>query len=179
MSDWSPEQCELRAGETPDADALSHARRNLEQLQDGVNAGLLDPGATDSMTERVERIEAFIREKESGRSQVHRLRSWAVGDTVYGYEIVRPNRGRMGKTFRHESPHRTPAEERARKAFDGVLSGPLSTDGADVFLYKATIARLHANAPDPYDPGEPPLKFANLTDVQVIDHHLDTPADEQ
>lgn len=41
MSDWEPRPAELRDGDHPDRSA--HAARNLEQIRQGVEDGILDP----------------------------------------------------------------------------------------------------------------------------------------
>ena len=44
--EWAPEPCQLRDGET--ADLSTHARRNLEQIRQGVEDGILDPSDLSS-----------------------------------------------------------------------------------------------------------------------------------
>ena len=39
-SEWNPEPAKLRDGEVPDLD--SHARRNLEQIRQGLEDGLIE-----------------------------------------------------------------------------------------------------------------------------------------
>jgi len=125
--------------------------------------------------ETPEAVEEFIQSKESGESMVHRLRNWRPGDTVYGWDTLSDN-GSMGKTFRGGDDGLTDDPEgAARDGFEGAVDGPLSSDTNDVFLWRATVESVRTDPPNP--DGEPPLKFAHLSDVRVLDYRLGAEGD--
>jgi len=122
--------------------------------------------------ERPAEVREFIQSKESGESMVHRLRNWEAGDTVYGWDTLSDS-GSMGKTFRGgENGLTDDPEGAARDGFEGAVDGPLASDTNDVFLWRGTVKSVRTEGRNPMDPGEPPLKFARLSDVEVLDYRL-------
>lgn len=97
---------------------------------------------------------------------VHRLRDWEAGDKIIGYDVVSGNASH-GKTFKpdgrlldSDDPIAAVVEQAT-----GALYDPESD--SEVFVWSATIDRVRTEPRDPNDPGEPPLKFAELSDVTV------------
>lgn len=92
---------------------------------------------------------------------VHRLRHWAAGDVIFGYDVVRPG-GATGKTF---------TREHAESMYNAVEAAPVLGDTlgpeTDVFGWVARIESTWSEGPGP-DPGEPPLVYASLRDVVVL-----------
>ena len=130
------------------------------------------------------REEAFKEHKENGEQMVHRLRDWEKGDILWGYESVSGS-GSTGKTFsRRNRENREErigdldgldpqdAHESARQAFESMTDPDKTSLGGgpdtSVFLYAARIESVRTEGPGP-DPGEPPLKFARLGKVVVVD----------
>lgn len=98
----------------------------------------------------------------TGQQMVHRLRDWDEGDTLYGVTFY--NEGYdsgSGKTFKDE--------DSARGMFEsgGLGAGP----GSDTVLFKATVRNPTTEPHNPADPGEPPLKWAELEDVEILDRN--------
>lgn len=115
-----------------------------------------------------DRNEQFEREKAQGEQMIHRLRDWEAGDVIFGYE-VHSGSGSTGKTFKRGGEHGdTPAFRKAIQGFDNapVLGDELS-EGSTAYVWSATIQKTRT-APRGPDPGEPPLKFAELEDVTVL-----------
>lgn len=117
--------------------------------------------ATEAMT----RVAEFARQKERGEALVHRLRDWEAGDRVIGYDVVSENASH-GKTFRPDG--RLLDSDEPIAAITEQATGPLYDPESDseVFVWSATIERVQTEPRGP-DPGEPPLKFAELRDVTV------------
>jgi hypothetical protein len=104
-----------------------------------------------------------IQSLEQGEQMVHRLRNWAVGDTVYGvtsFNLKSEYGAASGKTFTSKEP--------AEQYFENE---PLFGDPEqfDIILFTATIRRVRTDPRNPRDPGEPPLKFAHFEDVEILD----------
>lgn len=143
-----------------------------------------------------EREQAFREHKQSGEQMVHRLRDWQEGDILWGYESVSPN-GSTGKTFSRRNREKRKdrigdlsdldpqdAHESARDAFDQMADpdpDAVSLGGgpdSSIFLYAARIESVRTEGPGP-DPGEPPLKFAQLGKVAVVDSKYIPPEDDE
>lgn len=159
---------DISRGETPDM--VSYIERDIAQMEIVVEEGLAGEEVLEEPRENLKRLREFVDRKESGESMVHRLRSWESGDTVYGYDS-RSDSGGMGKTFRDGGEFGDQsALDAARDGWasatdpDNLLGGTTN----DVFLWSATVESVRTDPPDPMDPGEPPLKFARLTDVKVL-----------
>lgn len=117
-------------------------------------------------------IRNFENKKADGEQMIHRLRDWAVGDVVFGYDVVTDSSASTGKTFRREEPSAGGTKSGVQRALDALDAQPVSGDslGEDthVFAWVARIESVRTEPRDPMDPGEPPLKFAELKDVAVI-----------
>lgn len=106
-----------------------------------------------------------VRERLTGESTVHRLRDWTDGDTLFGFQLMDPgNRATIGKTFREGGEYGESAENKAREHYDNTTL----RRGVEV-LYRATVQDPREDPPLAMDPGEPPLKYATLTDVEILD----------
>lgn len=122
-----------------------------------------------------EHTEDSLRERLNGRQMIHRLRDWEDGDTLYGATTLTET-GRSGKTFREGGEFGdASAKEMAREQFAG--DSALLANGVNV-LYRATVQQVQTDPRDPDDPGEPPLKFATLTDVEILDWKQSGDGDE-
>lgn len=107
-----------------------------------------------------------LRERLSGEQMVHRLREWDDGDTLFGVTSMNADSGAsMGKTFREGGERVNSAEQMARDRYENP---PLPMSGVTV-LFRATVRDPRTEPRDAMDPGEPPLKFATLTDVEILD----------
>lgn len=107
-----------------------------------------------------------LRGRVAGERLVHRLRDWTDGDTAYGVTSVSDSSGTStGKTFREGGEYGEDAEAKAREQYDRP---GLPMTGVTV-LWRATVRNPRTEPRDPSDPGEPPLKFATLTDVEIMD----------
>lgn len=141
------------------------------------------------------REQAFKEHKENGEQMVHRLRNWEEGDILWGYESVSP-RGSTGKTFSRrkskESKERAEekdfehldpddAHESAKDAFESCTDPDSMSMGGgpdtSVFLYAARIKSCRTEPHSSHDP-EPPLKFARLGKVVVVDSEYIPPEDD-
>lgn len=116
-------------------------------------------------TEATRRETEFARQKERGEALIHRLRDWAVGDTIIGYDVVSEGTSR-GKTFKPDGKllnSDDPVTDVIERA-----TGPLFDVDSDseAFVWTATIERVQTEPHGP-DGGEPPLKTAALSDVTV------------
>lgn len=108
---------------------------------------------------------AVVRERLTGEQMVHRLRDWSDGDTLYGVTSINLDTGASsGKTYRAGGEYGADAEQKARDHFAG---GTLAS-GVTV-LYRATVQNPRTEPANPMDPGEPPLKFAYLEGVEILD----------
>lgn len=122
-----------------------------------------------------ELTEDSLRERVSGENMVHRLRDWNDGDTLYAVtHFTAKDRGATGKTFREGGEHGDGAEKEAREFFNsGFPPGHVTA----AVLFRATVRDPRTEPLDPADPGEPPLKFATFTDVEILeweDHRADS-----
>lgn len=109
----------------------------------------------------------YLRDRVSGEQMVHRLRDWTDGDTLYGVTSFSSSGAAMGKTYRDRGEYRDTAEQKAREHFkNGPAFGSFS---GVMVLYRATVTDVWDEGTDPADPGEPPLKYATLTDVEILD----------
>lgn len=117
-------------------------------------------------TEATSRVTEFARQKERGEAIVHRLRDWEAGDKIIGYDVVSGNASH-GKTFKPDG--RLLDSDDPLSAVVEQATGPLYDPESDseVFVWSATIERVRTEPRDPADPGEPPLKHAQLSDVTV------------
>lgn len=106
-----------------------------------------------------------LRERVSGKRIVHRLRDWTDGDTLFGVTAYTEGGASTGKTFREGGEYGDDAEVQARDMYERPA---LPMSGVSV-LYRATVRNPRTEPRDPMDPGEPPLKFARLTEVEVLD----------
>lgn len=133
-------------------------------------------GATPEQPEELVRGKiAFKQSKKQGRQNLHRLRNWEPGDTVWGYE-VRSDGSYTGKTFRREGPI-SEGLAAAESAYEQAVER--ASPGTMVFLYVATVQSVGQEPPGP-DPGEPPMKFGHLEDVCLLDsHYKQDDAEEQ
>jgi hypothetical protein len=109
-------------------------------------------------------LDAHVQALEQGEQIVHRLRNWEVGDRVYGVSSFKlsndDSRSSSGKTFT--------TEENARAHFEKEpIFGP--TEEFDTILFAATIQTVTRDPPNPADPGEPPLKYAQFENVEILD----------
>lgn len=106
-----------------------------------------------------------LRERLAGEQLVHRLREWADGDTLFGVTFMNPDTGAsMGKTFREGDEYGEGAESKAREHYEsGIIASGVTV------LFRGTVRDPRTEPRDPEDPGEPPLKFATLTDVEILD----------
>lgn len=114
-----------------------------------------------------ELTEDTLRERVSGEHMVHRLRDWTDGDTVFAVtHFTDKDRGAVGKTFREGSGHGEGAEKEAREFFNsGFPPGHVTA----AILFRATVRDPRTEPRDPNDPGEPPLKFATFSDVEILE----------
>jgi len=113
---------------------------------------------TDAMTEDT------IRERVSGEQIVHRLREWNEGDTVWGVMAFDPSSGTStGKSFREGHEYGEGAEQKARERYERP---GLPMSGVTV-LYRATVQNPRSEGRVGRD-AEPPLKFATLTEVEIL-----------
>jgi hypothetical protein len=122
--------------------------------------------ATEGVSE--ERIKQFEESKMNRQVMIHRLRDWEAGDVVFGYDVVGETSS-TGKTFRRNGEY---GEELAiEKAINAMRNAPaigeLSED-SQVFAWVGKIERVRTEPRDPHDPGEPPLKHAQLEQVSVL-----------
>lgn len=136
------------------------------------------------------REQAFREYKEDGEQMVHRLRNWEAGDILWGWESIRDGSS-TGKTYSRrkakESKARAEAEdfehlspddahESAKDAFEACCDPDRTSlgggPGAAVFLYAARIGSVRTEPHSSHDP-EPPLKFATLEKVVVVDSHFE------
>lgn len=115
------------------------------------------------------RAGAFERYKQDGEQMIHRLRDWEAGDTVFGYDILGESGG-TGKTFKRGGEMGDiPAFRKAIQGFDNVPAiGDELGDGKVAFLWSAEIETTRTDPRDLNDPGEPPLKYAELSNVTVL-----------
>lgn len=111
---------------------------------------------------------AFRQTLLTGKNTVHRLRAWEIGDTLWGYRTM-GECAETGKTFRDGSERmiEQTAEQMAENAFEDAVD--LAADGTAVFLYSATIEDIREERYN--SDGEPPLKYATLSDVKVHKSH--------
>lgn len=111
--------------------------------------------------------EDSLRERLSGESMIHRLQDWNDGDTAYGVaQFTEKDRAATGKTFAEGGERFENAEERAREFYEtGFPPGHVTVS----VLFRATVENPRTEPNDPADPGEPPLKFATFTDVEILD----------
>jgi len=134
-----------------------------------------EPHAPDCSKAREDVQHHRLRESLSGERMVHRLRDWEGGDTLYGAASVDLNQGGRsvsGKTYREGGEYGEDAEAKAR----GKYETPLLARGANVaVLYRATVRDPETEPRNPMDPGEPPLKFATLTEVEVLNYRAEDP----
>lgn len=139
------------------------------------------------------REQAFKEHKSNGEQMVHRLRDWQEGDILWGYECVSGS-GSTGKTFsRRHSEEREEriskldsidpqdAHESAREAFESITDPDQQSLGtgpdSSVFLYASRIKSVRTEPHSSHDP-EPPLKFAQLGKVVVVDSTYIPPEDD-
>lgn len=136
-------------------------------------------------TDKEAREQAFREQNEDTQHMVHRLRDWQDGDILYGVAIIKSNGSAMGKTYRHNPANQSPkkldavdverqAHKSARSHYEGVVdtdnSNPMGwNDGDVVFLYAAHIYNVTTEPLASSDPGEPPLKHADMEKVVVLD----------
>lgn len=115
-----------------------------------------------------ERIEQFEESKMNGETMIHRLRDWEAGDVVFGYDVVSDGASH-GKTFRRGDVHGDEfAIERAINAVrDAPLVGDELSEGTVAFAWVGKVEKTRTEPPGP-DPGEPPLKMAELEQVSVV-----------
>lgn len=107
-----------------------------------------------------------LRERLSGEQMIHRLRDWTDGDTLFGVTSMNPDSGAsMGKTFREGGERGEDAEQMARDRYERPA---LPMSGVSV-LFRATVRDPWTEPRNPMDPGEPPLKYATLTDVEILE----------
>lgn len=107
-----------------------------------------------------------LRQRISGEHLIHRLRDWNDGDTLYGAKTFNPDTGGgMGKTYREGDEY---GEQDAEALARGMYSNGPTASGVSV-LFRATVRNPRAEPRDPSDPGEPPLKYGTLTDVEILD----------
>lgn len=130
--------------------------------------------------DKTQRDAAFVESKENSEQMVHRLRSWESGDILWGWDSVSAEGAATGKTFRRgkdtldgdgELSGQT-APDAARDAYESIKDSDAdlrgATPGTSVFLYAARIESVRTEGGSSHDP-EPPLKFASLTDVAVVE----------
>ncbi len=125
-------------------------------------------------TDEQQRNQAFIDRKQSGESMINRLRDWEVGQIVWGYDSVQET-GSTGKTFTREEyggygdiEDTDRGHERALQMYEARCE-QTSTGPTALFCWVGKIQRVRVEAPDPSDPGEPPLTFAELDAVKVLE----------
>jgi len=136
---------------------------------------MTDPTDTDETiftADESRRNELFVEMKQRGEHMIHRLRDWQVGQIVWGYDLHRENGSSTGKTFtrggassedilRDERGHEQ-AKEMYETRTEQIQSGA-------AFYWVGRITRVRVEGRNPADPGEPPLKFAELEQVKVLD----------
>lgn len=138
-----------------------------------------------------QREQAFREHKQAGEHMVHRLRSWEEGDILWGWESVRPG-GTTGKTYRRADAQRMQGKdfeyldpddshESARGGYEAVADPHKASMGGGpdsaVFLFVARIGSVRTEPHSMQDP-EPPLKFATLDKVRVLDSTYIPPEDD-
>jgi hypothetical protein len=121
--------------------------------------------------------EAALLDRLEGEQMIHRLRDWADGDTLWGVRSWNSSNGytsHMGKTFTDDE-YGTTGKAAASSEFDKYVQGPLASDSSDVVLFRATVRNPQTESRPSSDP-EPPLKYGDLEDVEII--RRSPPADE-
>lgn len=120
------------------------------------------------MTDEHDITEDELRNRISGNHMVHRLREWDDGDTLYGVESFQHDTGAAtGKTYHEGGEYgEDTAEAKARNHFENP---PPLAGGMVVVLYRATVQNPQTEPRNPMDPGEPPLKYANLISVEILE----------
>lgn len=127
------------------------------------------------------RNEAFAEAKASGEQMVHRLRDWEEGQTIWGYEVRTEGGGSMGKTHTRDDfsigkPDEVTDEMEFKSHIVDSMYAMLGEGGGDDrrvgFAWVAEIDRVRTEGRDPMDPGEPPLKFAVLRNVSVVESEV-------
>lgn len=108
-----------------------------------------------------ERFVAFLEQSEQ---MVHRLRDWDPGDTIYGVTEV-SGLGRSGKTFTDNEFGRD-----GKAVAEGYFEQAPVLGADEVYLWRAAIDTVRTDPRNPNDPGEPPLKFARLSNAEVLDY---------
>lgn len=144
-----------------------------------------DSDETLLTTDKEQRERVFRERQSGGERMVHRLRDWEEGDILWGWASVKEGSS-TGKTYRHATSdereehigeYLEEAHTAAREAYEAVVEndGPMlgGGPGAAVFLFAARIESVDTEPPGP-DPGEPPLKFAELGKVVVVDSHYES-----
>lgn len=135
----------------------------------------------EELTEKQRRERAFREMKLDGEHMVHRLRDWREGQIIWGWE--RENEGgSMGKTYTRagvgQSMDDHPLDyEGHRQAMLAYHQHAKNASTGTVFLWVGRVTKVRTAPGDPHDPGEPPNKFAQFTDVRVVDS-TDLDADE-
>lgn len=106
-----------------------------------------------------------LRERLTGERMVHRLRDWTDGDTLFGTARFATDADAcLGKTFQKGGERRASARQLARENYERT---GIPMDSVSV-LYRATVRDPRTEPRGP-DPGEPPVKFATLTEVEILD----------
>lgn len=113
--------------------------------------------------------QTFKQQKESGEAMVNRLREWRSGETIWGYDIITENNASSGKTFKRGETGIVPIEMKFVEAVETRLVNQLEHCRKPCvgFVWCGTIDRVRVEAPSKFDPGEPPLMFAAISDVVV------------
>lgn len=110
----------------------------------------------------------FKDKKMDGEIMVHRLRDWETGETIWGYDIVGSGVS-SGKTFKRGDDGLVGGEMKFSEAIETRMEQHLEMAEPPCvgFVWCATIERTRTEGRDPADPGEPPLKYAEVSDVVV------------
>ena len=111
------------------------------------------------------KITDFEKDKEDGKQAINRLRDWSEGDVVVGYEDVHVS-GKTGKTYKRDAGGDSGIEAAMEIAKD--IDRLTCTDGYDIFVYTARVESVETERASDE---EPPLKFAQLSDVTVLKHY--------
>ena len=133
-----------------------------------------EPRSNIFAADREQRVDVFRNRKEAREELVHRLHQWESGDTILCYDKLSES-GSTDRTFRPDGPlsgveTSDNSDDKAREEYHAAVerAGP----GDAVFLWRAEIVSVSTEPKSPIDPGEPPLKFADLTSVEVPESAL-------
>ena len=108
--------------------------------------------------------ESKLRERVAGEQMIHRLREWTDGDTAFGVTTFNLETGTSsGKTYRVGTERGQTAREKARQNYDRAIFKGVTV------LFRATVRNPRTEPRNPMDPGEPPLKFGTLEDVEILE----------